>query len=76
MVDDEALMATQENMNTYESTTLADVIDNIKAGGKKYYRFYPLLLDKHPEHIRDFDYNWLLSNVKHGFLYLMHSRCL
>ena len=58
--EDEALMATQENMNTYESTTLADVIDNIKAGGKKYYRFYPLL-DKHPEHIKDFDYNWLLK---------------
>jgi hypothetical protein len=58
--EDEALMATQENMNSYEAITLAEVIDNIKAGGKKYYRFYPLL-DKHPEHLKDFDYKWLLD---------------
>jgi hypothetical protein len=58
--DDEALMAMQEDMNSYESTTLAAVIDNIKAGGTKYYRFYPLL-DKHPEHLKDFDYQWLLD---------------
>ncbi|MBC7696049.1 MAG: cupin-like domain-containing protein [Burkholderiales bacterium] len=38
--------------------TLADVISNIKEGGKKYYRFYPLLA-RRPEHIKDFDINWL-----------------
>ncbi|HVA99478.1 MAG TPA: cupin-like domain-containing protein [Bacteroidia bacterium] len=44
----------------YENIKLADVIDNIRSGGKKYYRFYPLL-DKHPEHLKDFDYQWLLE---------------
>jgi hypothetical protein len=44
----------------FERLTLKDVIDNIRGGGSKYYRFYPLL-QKHPEHIRDFDYNWLLA---------------
>ena len=42
----------------YELTTLADVIENIRGGGSKYYRFYPLLV-RHPEHINDFDYKWL-----------------
>jgi hypothetical protein len=42
----------------YELTTLADVIDNIRGGGSKYYRFYPLLV-RHPEHIKDFDYKFL-----------------
>jgi hypothetical protein len=42
----------------YELTTLADVINNIRGGGSKYYRFYPLLV-RHPEHIKDFDYEWL-----------------
>lgn len=42
----------------YELTTLADVIDNIRGGGSKYYRFYPLLA-RHPEHLNDFDYKWL-----------------
>ncbi|HTB07326.1 MAG TPA: cupin-like domain-containing protein [Bacteroidia bacterium] len=44
----------------YETTTLADIIDNIRSGGGKYYRFYPLLF-RHPEHIKDFDYKWLLE---------------
>jgi hypothetical protein len=56
--DDEALMATQENMNNYEASTLREVIENIQSGGKKYFRFYPFL-NKHPEHIRDVDYKWL-----------------
>jgi hypothetical protein len=42
----------------YELTTLANVIDNIRTGGGKYYRFYPLL-SRHPEHLDDFDYKWL-----------------
>ncbi len=44
----------------YETTTLGEVIDNIRSGGGKYYRFYPLLF-RHPEHIKDFDYKWLLE---------------
>jgi hypothetical protein len=58
--DDEIVMASQEYMNNVQTTTLREVIDNIRAGGGKYYRFYPLL-DKHPEHIHDFDYKWLLE---------------
>ena len=57
--DDEIVMVDQSQIaNGYEKTTLRDVIDNISGGGKKYYRFYPLL-ERHPEHILDFDYKWL-----------------
>ncbi len=56
---DEIVMVDQVNIeNPYEKTTLAEVIDDIKKGGGKYYRFYPLL-ERHPEHILDFDYSWL-----------------
>ena len=41
-----------------EKMTLAEIIDQILQGNSKYYRFYPLL-KRHPEHIKDFDYNWL-----------------
>lgn len=61
--NDEALMATQENMNNYEVCTLKEVIENIETGGGKYFRFYPLL-DKHPEHFKDIDYKWLLERRK------------
>jgi len=47
--------------NKYEVTHLKDIIDNIDNGGAKYYRFYPLL-KRHPQHLKDFDYNWLRSN--------------
>jgi hypothetical protein len=56
---DEIVLVDQGNAEyPYELTTLADVIDNIRGGGSKYYRFYPLLV-RHPEHIEDFDYKWL-----------------
>ncbi len=41
-----------------EKMTLAEIIDQILQGNSKYYRFYPLL-KRHPEHIKDFDYDWL-----------------
>jgi len=44
----------------YKTTTLGEVIDNIRSGTGKYYRFYPLLF-RHPEHIKDFNYKWLLE---------------
>src|SRR5581483_2608557 len=50
----------QSDMSKFETTTLGEVLDNIRGGGKKYYRFYPLL-EHHPEHIRDFDFEWLLK---------------
>jgi hypothetical protein len=56
---DEIVLVDQNNLEyPYELTTLAHVIDNIRGGGSKYYRFYPLLT-RHPEHIEDFDYKWL-----------------
>jgi len=56
---DEIVLVDQNTVDySYELTTLADVIDNIRSGGGKYYRFYPLLA-RHPEHIKDFDYEWL-----------------
>lgn len=61
--EDEIVLYAQKNdthlkHDGYEVVKLADVIDNIRSGGKKYYRHYPLLR-RHPEHIRDFDNKWL-----------------
>lgn len=67
--DDEIVLVNQERpADGYEIITLADVIDSIRSDGKKYYRFYPLL-ERHPEHIRDFDYKWLLAR-RHPFAML------
>ncbi len=60
--DDEIVMVDNESIeNPYEQLTLADVIDDIRGGGSKYYRFYPLLV-RHPEHLKDFDIGWLRSH--------------
>lgn len=57
--DDEIVLVDQAKPDyPYELTTLEAVIDNIRSGGGKYYRFYPLLT-RHPEHLKDFDYEWL-----------------
>ncbi|MBC7696048.1 MAG: cupin-like domain-containing protein [Burkholderiales bacterium] len=56
--NDEIVLFDFDIKDKYEMITLSDVIKNIKSGGKKYYRFYPLLA-RHPEHINDFDYKWL-----------------
>ncbi|MBC7863593.1 MAG: cupin-like domain-containing protein [Bacteroidia bacterium] len=56
---DEIVLVDQNTSDVkYEHITLGEVIDNIRSGGSKYYRFYPLL-KKHPEHLEDFDYKWL-----------------
>ncbi len=55
--DDEIILVVPNSEKDFEVITLANVIDNIKAGGKKYFRFYPLLA-RHPEHLKDFDYKW------------------
>jgi hypothetical protein len=56
---DEIILVDQSNEEyPYELTTLANVIDDIRGGGSKYYRFYPLLA-RHPEHLKDFDHEWL-----------------
>lgn len=62
--EDEILLVDSKHIEQdYEKTTLGNLIDDIKAGGKKYYRFYPLL-SEHPEHLADFDYKWL-KKVRH-----------
>ena len=60
--DDEILLVQlQKEGYPYETITLGEVIDDMRTGGGKYYRFYPLL-ERHPEHIKDFDYKWLLQH--------------
>ena len=57
--EDEIVIVNQDMIQEdYETTTLRHVIDNIQEGANRYYRFYPLL-ERHPEHILDFDINWL-----------------
>jgi hypothetical protein len=58
--DEIVLVQLQKPGYPYETITLGEVIDDIKKGGSKYYRFYPLL-EHHPERVKDFDYNWLLK---------------
>ena len=61
--DDKIIFMDQTDITAYgyEETTFGEVIDDIKGGGDKYYRFYPLL-KKHPEHLLDFDYKWLRNH--------------
>ncbi len=57
--DDEIVMMDYSDFNNgYQRTYLRDIIEGIRSGMGKYYRFYPLLT-RHPEHIADFDYKWL-----------------
>lgn len=56
--DEILILDSKDITKDYERLTLADLIDNIRGGGSKYYRFYPLL-SEHPEHLADFDYKWL-----------------
>lgn len=59
IVDHEAIEA------DYRRITMKDVIDGIREKNGEYYRFYPLL-QRHPERIKDFDYNWLLK-ARHSY---------
>jgi hypothetical protein len=62
--DDEIIAVEQDTMDlNHKKLTLADIIDGIQQGMGKYYRFYPLL-DKHPEHLTDFDVKWLRTFKK------------
>lgn len=56
--DDITIVAVDHTEKPYEIIKLKEVIRNIRSGGGKYFRFYPLLKE-HPEHIKDFDYKWL-----------------
>ncbi len=64
--DEEILFVNHEAIeDPYERILLKDVLDGIREGKGKYYRFYPLL-QRHPEHIKDFDYDWILK-ARHKF---------
>lgn len=66
---DEIILIDQQDMGKpYERLKLEDIIDGIRSGSGKYYRFYPLL-EKHPEHILDFDYKWLRERRNKGTLF-------
>ena len=56
--DDITIVANDTREIPFENIKLNQLIDNINSGGNKYFRFYPLLTE-HPEHLADFDYNWL-----------------
>lgn len=65
--EDKVVFMDQTNIGDkgYEETTLGQVIDDIRGGKGKYYRFYPLL-ERHPEHLLDFDYKWLRARRLKG----------
>jgi hypothetical protein len=59
--DEDVLFVDHEQIDSdYEELKLGEILDGIREGKGKYYRFYPLLR-RHPEHIKDFDYEWLLK---------------
>jgi histone arginine demethylase JMJD6 len=59
--EEEILFVNHEKMeDDYERLQLKDIIDGIETGKGKYYRFYPLL-QRHPEHLKDFDYKWMFK---------------
>jgi len=66
--DEVTIVANDTTQTLFEILKLKDVLNNIRSGGSKYFRFYPLL-EKHPEHIKDFNYTWLKkAKNKIGFL--------
>jgi len=56
--NEEILYVDYENHSAFERIKLKEIIDGIRDKVGRYYRFYPLL-QRHPEHINDFDYDWL-----------------
>lgn len=67
--EEEILFVDHEKMeDDYERMKLKEVIDGISTGKGKYYRFYPLL-QRHPEHLKDFDYEWMLK-VRHKRVFI------
>lgn len=57
---EDEIVLLEDKVADNEIKKLADVIDNIRSGGSKYYRFYPLFY-RHPERLQDFDIKWLRS---------------
>lgn len=51
-------LTSREEHTHYEFLTVRELVENIKAGGKKYLRFSPIL-ENNPELVKDLDMNWL-----------------
>ena len=58
--NEKVLYVDYQNHSTFERISLEEIISGIREKTGRYYRFYPLL-QRHPEHSKDFDYNWLKS---------------
>lgn len=71
--DDIVLVDQNRPLDPYEKIKLRDVIDNIREGGSKYYRFYPLFA-RHPEHMAECDFKWLRS-FRHKFTIAESTQC-
>ena len=63
--EEEILYVDYLNHSEYKRLKLRQILEGLKGKDGKYYRFYPLL-QRHPEHKNDFDYNWL-RQCKHKF---------
>lgn len=64
--NDEILLINHEDIHSdYDVITLREVIEGMHQGSGKYYRFYPLL-QRHPERLKDFDYEWM-RNARNWF---------
>jgi ribosomal protein L16 Arg81 hydroxylase len=55
-----------------KTVSLADFVEAMKNGGKDYARFLPLL-DQHPELLKDFDVDWLMSAANNGAKGIKHQ---
>lgn len=61
---DEIILVDQHKMDlSHKTTSLTQIIEGIEEGKENYYRFYPLL-QRHPEHLSDFDVGWLRKQKK------------
>ncbi|MFT4536367.1 MAG: hypothetical protein ACI9P5_003743 [Saprospiraceae bacterium] len=56
--EEEILFVDYENHSKFEQLKLKEILDGLEGEKGKYYRFYPLL-QRHPEHKKDFDFKWL-----------------
>lgn len=61
--DEEILYVDYLNYSKYKRLKLKTILEGLNEKEGNYYRFYPLL-QRHPEHKKDFDYDWL-KKCKH-----------
>lgn len=61
--NEEILYVDYLNHAEFKRLKLKTILSGLSGSEGKYYRFYPLL-QRHPEHKKDFDYEWL-TKIKH-----------